>query len=599
MKKINQRKSFSQTLLILLIASLFIIPGSATVFNGLQKNIEQTTTKGTTIYVDDTNTAGPWDGSIDHPYRFIQDGIDHAVAGDAIFVFNGNYVENVVVSKSLTLIGEDSDLTKITGDDFGTVLKIIEDGVIIYGFTITQCGSNSNNAGIMIHTSNNIIVNNNIQHNNCYGILILEGHNNIIYHNNIIENTFQAFDAIENNTWDNGYPVGGNYWDDYTGTDADEDGIGDTPYPTGYYTADQYPLIHPYGSVYNDDTNEIFLSIQAAITDADTQNGHTIIVREGIYFEHLTLSKSIFLYGFPNDECIIDGRSLGDVLTICADNVHIELFRIQHSGSGEQNAGVIVNGNNCSLKRTIIHQNFQGIVLKQSTENTQIAYNEIVDNGWNGITLNPGCKGIHIFENTLRDNFYAGIGINDASNNYIYHNNFKSNRHQAYDNAANIWDDGYPSAGNYWDDYTGSDNDGDGIGDIPYAIPDGINTDKYPLMAPYTGGDTIPPVVKIQTPSNGLYLWGLRLLSGLFRKSTVIYGPITIEVEATDAQSDISHVEFLIDDSLNPVSTDDQAPYSWKWSQPYLLMRKHTIIVIAYDNAGNTNFDQLDVRKYF
>ena len=26
---------------------------------------------------------------------------------------------------------------------------------------------------------------------------------------------------------------------------------------------------------------------------------------------------------------------------------------------------------------------------------------------------------------------------------------------------------------------------GDGIGDTPYAIPDGINTDRYPLMAPY------------------------------------------------------------------------------------------------------------------
>ena len=29
-----------------------------------------------TIYVDDDNTSGLWDGSIEHPYCYIQDGID-------------------------------------------------------------------------------------------------------------------------------------------------------------------------------------------------------------------------------------------------------------------------------------------------------------------------------------------------------------------------------------------------------------------------------------------------------------------------------------------------------------------------------------------
>ena len=598
MEKKHQNNPIYQTMFVLIIASLFIIPGSATLLGDLHKNGYQPSKGGSIIYVDDSNIDGPWDGSIENPYRFIQDGIDHAVGGDTVWVFNGQYVENIVISVSLELIADASGSTEITGDDFGTVIKIIAEGVTISGFTITHCGGNPNNAGILIHTPYNTIVNNTIEDNNYYGICILEGTNNMIYHNNILENFYQAFDAPTGNNWDAGYPTGGNFWDDYEPTDADEDGIGDTPYPTGNGSADRYPLLHPYGTIRNTATHENFLSIQAGIDDPDTLNGHELVISKGVFWEHLLITKSITLVSVFGDSAIIDGRFSGDVVTICTDNVTITGFMIKQSGTGETNAGIIVNGNHCVIQQNTIYANFQGIILKQNTQNTQILDNKISDSGWNGITLKPGCLGNYILQNTLSNSFYAGIGIIDSSNNYLYHNNFKANRHQAYDDAANIWDDGYPSGGNYWSDYTGFDEDGDGIGDIPYAILDGINTDRYPLMEPYSEVDTTPPVVQIQSPSTGVYLWGLHLLSGVIKKKTLIYGPITIDVEATDAGSGIERVEFLIDDSVNPQYTDTQPPYSWEWSQPYLFMRKHSIIVIAYDNAGNPNYDQLDVRKY-
>jgi len=67
------------------------------------------------IYIDDNNTAGPWDGTIEHPYQHINDGVFNSAEGDTIYVFSGTYYENVVINKTIKLIGEDKNLEKING----------------------------------------------------------------------------------------------------------------------------------------------------------------------------------------------------------------------------------------------------------------------------------------------------------------------------------------------------------------------------------------------------------------------------------------------------------------------------------------------------
>jgi parallel beta-helix repeat protein len=79
--------------------------------------------------------------------------------------------------------------------------------------------------------------------------LMLYGNGNRIFLNNFINNTVQvATQDISNNTWDNGYPSGGNYWSDYTGIDADGDGIGDTTYFIDSNSQDDYPLMSPWAA---------------------------------------------------------------------------------------------------------------------------------------------------------------------------------------------------------------------------------------------------------------------------------------------------------------------------------------------------------------
>jgi len=52
-----------------------------------------------TVYVDDDNIAGPWDGTTLHPYQNITSGLEHAASGDTIFVYNGTYHEHLFINK--------------------------------------------------------------------------------------------------------------------------------------------------------------------------------------------------------------------------------------------------------------------------------------------------------------------------------------------------------------------------------------------------------------------------------------------------------------------------------------------------------------------
>ncbi len=69
-----------------------------------------------------------------------------------------------------------------------------------------------------------------------------------------------------------------------------------------------------------------------------------------------------------------------------------------------------------------------------------------------------------------------------ATGNVIYENNIKSGNVTVTGNLQpHIWDVGF--RGNFWSSYTGTDANGDGIGDTAYVI-DSVNVDHYPLISP-------------------------------------------------------------------------------------------------------------------
>ena len=119
---------------------------------------------------------------------------------------------------------------------------------------------NANNDGIYLgYMAANAMVIGNIITNNYRGIVTDASSNGNCYHNDLFGNNINVFDIGGYlGDWDNGYPIGGNYWDDYTGFDLYHgvnqdilggDGIGDTPYEVIGDYIDYYPLMHPFGLI--------------------------------------------------------------------------------------------------------------------------------------------------------------------------------------------------------------------------------------------------------------------------------------------------------------------------------------------------------------
>lgn len=152
---------------------------------------------GKTITVDD-------DGRAD--FSSIQDAINASEDGDTIRVYAGSYFEPVTVNKSIRLIGNGSEVTRVIGDGTGVGIGVTASNANISGFNISGwehgifisfvAGNNtiSNNAFISCKLNLNAVHGNTI-HNNSFvarsdeggsEILLYVSRNNRLINNELI-----------------------------------------------------------------------------------------------------------------------------------------------------------------------------------------------------------------------------------------------------------------------------------------------------------------------------------------------------------------------------------------------------------------------------
>jgi parallel beta-helix repeat protein len=446
-------------------------------------------------------------------YYTIQSAINapQTLKDHVIYVKPGTYHENVLVNKSVFLLGEDRETTIIEAIYTTTsVVQIISNNVKISGFTVqngfegfdvlsNNCTISGNrvranpNVGIyLLYASNNTVIGNNATANGI-GIELYFSSNNTVIGNTATTNSYAGICLLgsSNNT------VIGN-----TATANSYDGI--------YLDHSSNDTV-----IENNASSNVRDGIHILESSANNLVSGNTLSKNG-YGAFIEASSHNTIVGNVITSNLNDGIKLNETTPPCVENNITANFISGNAVSG------IFAGDNCDqnmIAKNSITANAFGVYLWGS-HNNQLLGNNLTANSWDGVLLHMSSTNNNVSDNTIaqssnyaveiiQDSNYNNVTGNNIANNNggiyvgtnynrIFHNSFQANNQHALvslSSTGNVWNDSYPSGGNYWSNYTGVDSyngpyqnltGSDGIGDTNHTIDAG-NVDHYPLMRPFVG----------------------------------------------------------------------------------------------------------------
>jgi parallel beta-helix repeat protein len=400
---------------------------------------------GETIWVDDSFTIE----NSTHK-KTIQAAIDSANSGDTIHIHSGTYYENIIVNKSISLIGEDSSSTVIDGRGRGNVVYISSDNVTVSGFSIKK--SESLRSGIELHEVNNCIVEGNILYNNTISILLLGSDYNNINNNSVFDpNRDGIFLKYSDNNHIKDNVINTTYHGIYL-LDSDSNDV----YQNSVSTLNHYGI-----RTFESEENKLVANVVT-----NSYRG-IFIMHEG---ENVIYKNTIFnnRYGI----CFDGGKSANisynkiyhNEIGIIFDTTYSGVNNIYRNNISENTIGIFISStrNPISIYNNDITYNEQGICLDFIFDHIYI-FNNIIAN--NNLSINISTI---LTEDSYRPNQYInnlnhykvdsdGDGIIDGEDFDPYDPNVR-------------WDsdgDGHPDSKDAFpfDSSEWIDSDGDGIGD--------------------------------------------------------------------------------------------------------------------------------------
>jgi parallel beta-helix repeat protein len=435
---------------IVCIILLLIVSNISFIATGFEDGILNT------IYVDDDNIEGPWDGSIEHPFRFIQDAIDFSEDEDKIIVFSGIYSEDIIIKKSIIIEGENSEKTIIdaSSDNYGIYIRspggVIDDiRVNISGFTIQD--TDYPFSGIYIKKSS-VYVKNCIFKNNEYNGIHMEDNRN----NSVISSEFYNNGIGINIDESNGNFVSKNLFNSEFGIyiNSDENTITDNIF---IQCGIDYSSTCNNNTISNNTVNNKPLIFLDEKNNWTIENAGQIILYDckNIAIQNNDVTNaSIGIQLFYSEDCIVDSNDLSNnydgITMMYSHHNYIEtnkmnniLLRgiyayVSHYNTFEKNAiadfmdsGILLYYSWINeIQHNFIKSHYQssGIYIDYSSYNH--LENNTISSCFRGIYQHLWCNHTYVINNTMESCIYSGLGLWNCS--YItFSNNDISKSRQA------------------------------------------------------------------------------------------------------------------------------------------------------------------------